>query len=124
MCLEDLRLARGQEIGTVTTAPDAAIGAQFLPANPNRVAVIISCPTATLGSIVSISLDQAQTKKILSLSDAVPIPFVMRIYDFGQALTAALFSGGTAAGTNWNVVEIISYVNAKPFARIEDRNKV
>lgn len=123
MCLEDLRLGRGREAGQSVAFPDTNAGVVILPANPNRVSLLISCDGSTGGSIMNVSFNKDSTKTLIVLGSQVPIPTLLRIEDIGQCLTAQLFGTGNGLGQLWNFQEVLSYVSTVPFARIEDKNK-
>lgn len=103
MCMEDVRIMRKTQIGQRNVGVQLT-STPLLDANPNRIALVISCPSTNR---VTLMIDQAAVLDLGITLYPLGTPFVLSLMEHGNLVTRALNAITTVAPQNVNVWEAV-----------------
>lgn len=122
MCLEDLRLARGYQSGPPVLIVSGSLSLVLRP-DARRVAIIVANFIPNTGDVITLGSTEDQSSMFVSFN-ANYGPWVLRIQDYGQLITGAIYQNSVSGiGDNWYITPIYTNVSAPPAFTCEDLNK-
>lgn len=106
MCIQDMAIAR-RTIVRQHTHDKAAAAYTALPANPRRIRLIVN---AHAGSVQVATGNPTAVGNILGVATTAGenTALVMRLEDYGAALTGELILGNGATANNGSVAEVLA----------------